>query len=233
MPAVVTGLLEAERRHAADEPVCGWSGRTRAASGSDDRGGSGRRRGRSRAGGRSSVPADRSATRAGARRAVTRASSSHRAPTRRSPQRGPARDRCLRVRTATPTRPRRRHIGDVGAHQVEVGDERLGHRLRRRRRRQLAGQLDDVGVEAHQTVDGAVVQIDILRIRRSSGCRGYLLPQVTRPKVLAEPTCDVRLGARVGRVGEHLRCPPVLHEHTGAAIARRRHLGGEERRHGR
>ena len=48
-------------------------------------------------------------------------------------------------------------ILDVGAHEVEVGDERVGHRGRVRRTDELGRQVDDVGVEAHESVDRPVV----------------------------------------------------------------------------
>ena len=57
-------------------------------------------------------------------------------------------------------------IGDVGAHQVEVGGEHVGHRDRVGAAGELVGEVDRLGVEAHQTIDRPVVQGDRVGVAR-------------------------------------------------------------------
>ena len=152
----------------------GGRGRARAASAPGGRAGWRRRRGRSRAGARTSGRAGRSASARAARRGA-----------RAAPCQSPAtqaRDGGgvgLLALVAARRRPAPRgrcaadvEVGGVGAHEVEVGDEGVGHRRRRRRAGELGGEVDDLGVVAQQAVDGPVVQGDRRRRRRSSGCRG-------------------------------------------------------------
>ena len=59
-------------------------------------------------------------------------------------------------------RPRRRDIAKVGARQVQVGEQRLGHGGVGVLAGELAGQGQDVVVVAQQAIDGLVVERDCL-----------------------------------------------------------------------
>ena len=172
--AVVARLLQPERGHArARTAHAGGRGRARAGSGSAGRAGSGRRRRRSRAGGRTSAPAGRSASARAGRRAARR-----RRPSRPAIQAPMASAwACSRSLPPAPTRARwasrgRGQIGGVGAHQVQVGEQRVRHRDRRRRRRpaRWRGRRPRGGTARGGRSPGRSGRS--CRRRPTSGCRG-------------------------------------------------------------
>ena len=178
--AVVPGLLEPERRHAAHERRrAGGRGRARAATGSAGRAASGRRRGRSRAGARASAPACRPAS------ACSRSSSRRAAPTQSPANQAPIAAgvgllALVAARRDAAPRGRRRAVARsarIGAHQVQVGDQRVGHRRRLRPRRPARSARSTAsGWKRTQAVDGPVVAVD----RRRSSLIG--LPLASRPQ---------------------------------------------------
>ena len=131
----------------------------------------------------------------------------------------------------------RGQVGGIGAHQVQVGDQRLGHRRRDVVADELGRQVHDVGVEPHEPVDRPVVALDRVGIARHrvavgvGGPAGCVVAAHRHPFLGHQPGSTAGPAARFTGRGRRRRrrarrWPPAGRGSSGpaTATARSQHL---------